>query len=176
MEEITQGKGASDFYEVPVIPAPAMVVRTDVLKAVGGFDPIYGSYYEDYDLCYRIRQAGYRVGIWTGATIAHFSGSATNSPEAERRRQRQIVRNRIIYRVRTAGKRRLRQLGQEVLVELPRQLVRRLLGRPASKPFAVLFGGYWDVAKIICRLLSTSLDEHIWRAYLADIGWPTNER
>jgi hypothetical protein len=171
-EELAQGTGAPAFYEVPVIPAPAMIVRTDVLKAVGGFDPIYGSYYEDYDLCHRIRQAGYRVGIWTCATVAHFSGSATRTPEAERRRQRQIVRNRIIYRVRTAGKRRLRQLGREVLVELPRQLARRLLGRPASKPVAVLLGGYWDIAKIIRRLISANYDQRQWCTYLTEIGWP----
>jgi N-acetylglucosaminyl-diphospho-decaprenol L-rhamnosyltransferase len=110
-----------EFYAVPVIPAPAMVVRTSVLRMVGGFDPIYGSYYEDYDLCNRIRDAGYRIGIWTGATIAHYSGSATTTAEADHRRQRQIVRNRIIYRVRSARQRRPEQLAREWLVELPRQ-------------------------------------------------------
>jgi GT2 family glycosyltransferase len=171
-EEIRQGGGPSDFYAVPVIPAPAMVVRTALLKRVGGFDPIYGSYYEDYDLCHRICAAGYRVGIWTGATIAHYSGSATTTPQAERRRQRQIVRNRLIYRVRCAGNRRRRQLGREWLIELPRQLLRRLLRRAASKPVSVLLASHFDTVKVIGRLVSSKQDQHLWDRYLAELGWP----
>jgi GT2 family glycosyltransferase len=164
--------GTKDFYEVPVIPAPAMVIRTDILREIGGFDPIYGSYYEDYDLCHRVRQAGYRIGIWMGATIAHFSGSATTTAEADRRRQRQIVRNQLIYRVRSAGRRRLRRLSREWIVELPRQVGRRLLRRPASKPLGVLLGGYWDVVKVLPRLISRGYDQQVFRRYLECIGWP----
>jgi N-acetylglucosaminyl-diphospho-decaprenol L-rhamnosyltransferase len=165
----------ADFHEVPVIPAPAMVVRAEVLRKVGGFDPIYGSYYEDYDLCHRIRAAGYKVGIWTGATVAHFSGSATRTPEAEARRQRQIVRNRIIYRVRTEPRGRLPQLARELFVELPRQFARRVLGRPASKPLGVLLGGYWDAAKVGHRLVSARVDEAAFRRYLKALGWPLSQ-
>jgi GT2 family glycosyltransferase len=174
-EELERVGGPGEFYGVPVIPAPAMLVRTAVLKKVGGFDPIYGSYYEDFDLCHRIREAGYRLGIWTGATVAHYSGSAATTPDAERRRQRQIVRNRIIFRVRNAGKRRVRQLGREWLWELPRQLGRRLLDRPASKSIGVLLGGYWDAAHLSRRLVSAKHDSHVWCAYLAAIGWPIRD-
>lgn len=172
LEDIKSIRTAPRFFEVPVIPASAMVVSTSVLRKVGGFDPIYGSYYEDYDLCRRIRCAGYRVGIWTGATIAHFSGSATASPRAERLRQRLIVRNRIIYRVRTAPEGRGRQLVIALLRELPRQLARGLLGRPAAKPVRTLIGGYGDALRLLPRLLSAQRDEQIRREYFEAIGWP----
>ena len=169
--EIAGHRLDKEFLELPVIPAPAMVVRTAALREVGGFDPVFGSYYEDYDLCHRIRAAGYSVGVWTGATIAHFSGSATNSPKAEARRQRLIVRNRIIYRVRPEPRGRLSQLGTEVFIQLPRQLVRRLLRRPASKPANVVLGGYWDAAKVGHRLISDRTDKAAFGRYLAQIGW-----
>jgi GT2 family glycosyltransferase len=171
-QELARPVGPSEFYEVPLIPAPAMLVRTSVLKKVGPFDPIYGSYYEDYDLCRRIRDAGYKVGIWTGATIAHYSGSATTTTEAERRRQRQIVRNRIIFRVRSAGRRRIRQLLREALLEFPRQLGRNMLRRPASKPVGVLLGGGVAAASELPRLISSRYDEWRWRRYLHATGWP----
>lgn len=170
--DLASGSGADAFYEAPVIPAPAMVVRTDVLRQVGGFDPIFGSYYEDYDLCLRIRRAGYRVGIWTGATVAHFSGSATRTQDAELRRQRLIVRNRVIYRIRSADQRRLPQLAREVFQEMPRQFARRLLGRRASKPLSILLGGYWDLAQVLPRLVSVHHDRRCWDAYLREIRWP----
>lgn len=165
----------ADFHEVPEIPAAAMLVRGELLGKIGAFDPIYGSYYEDYDLCHRIRAAGYKVGIWTGATVAHFSGSATRTPEAESRRQRQIVRNRIIFRVRTEPRGRLAQLSREVFIELPRQVARRVLRRPASKPLGVLFGGYWDAAKVGHRLVSARVDEAAFRRYLKELGWPLSQ-
>jgi GT2 family glycosyltransferase len=162
------------FVEVAAIPAPAMVVRTAVLKQVGGFDPIYGSYYEDYDLCHRIRTAGFRVGIWTGATIAHYSGSASGTAVAEQRRQRLIVRNRIIYRVRTAPRGRARQLAVEVFRELPRQLARRILGRAAAKPIRTLLGGYSDALRLLPRLMAIQRDERARKEYFEKIGWPSD--
>jgi GT2 family glycosyltransferase len=45
------------------VPAPALLVRTVVLLQTGPFDPVYGSYYEDYDLCRRIRERGHRIGF-----------------------------------------------------------------------------------------------------------------
>ena len=52
--------------------------------------------------------------------------------EAERRRARLILRNRIIYRVRGSNNRIFR-FTREYMVELPRLLGRRLLGRPRHR-------------------------------------------
>jgi GT2 family glycosyltransferase len=48
VEEVFGASGSSAFY------------RADVLKRLGGFDALYGSYYEDVDLAFRLRWAGYR--------------------------------------------------------------------------------------------------------------------
>ena len=49
----------------------ALLVKRAVLEAVGGFDTRYGSYMEDYDYCYRLRAAGFRLGYVPQAVIRH---------------------------------------------------------------------------------------------------------
>jgi GT2 family glycosyltransferase len=54
-------RGASRPAEVvPGASASAAFYRADALRAVGGFDVDYGSYFEDVDLACRLRWAGYR--------------------------------------------------------------------------------------------------------------------
>lgn len=160
------------FIEVPRITAAAMVVRTSLLLEVGGFDPIFGSYYEDYDLCRRIRAAGYKVGIWSGAMVPHFSGSATLTDAQDRQRQRLIVRNKIIHRLRESKRMRFFQLISEIFSDLPRQLVRALLKRPAAKDVFILLGGYWDALQIGRRLILSDYDQKLAKNYFEQIGWP----
>lgn len=61
--------------EVLAVTGASFIVRRDVFNRVGGFDPIYGKgYYEDMDLCFKIRQAGYRVFVDTSAVATHGVG------------------------------------------------------------------------------------------------------
>jgi len=50
-----------------------MMFRSDVFAALGGFDPAYHLYYEDVDLCARLRLKGYDVRLVPGASAAHFA-------------------------------------------------------------------------------------------------------
>src|SRR5690606_25116372 len=70
--------------EVDVAPAPALFIRREVLQETGPFDPIYGSYYEDYDLCRRIRRTGKRIVFARESRVRHYSGSTTTTSEAVR--------------------------------------------------------------------------------------------
>lgn len=80
VEEVFAASGSSSFY------------RAEALKRVGGgFDPSLVSYYEDVDLGFRLRWAGYRVMFTPHCRILHDI-SATNDhrrPEL----QRLIARN-----------------------------------------------------------------------------------
>ena len=65
--------------------------RTEALRIAGGFDLFLVSYYEDIDLAFRLRWAGYRSVFAPASRILHEI-SATNdhrSPELQRR----IARN-----------------------------------------------------------------------------------
>jgi N-acetylglucosaminyl-diphospho-decaprenol L-rhamnosyltransferase len=48
-----------------------MLLRPDAFSAVGGFDARYHLYYEDVDLCARLRLAGYDVRLVPRATAVH---------------------------------------------------------------------------------------------------------
>ncbi len=60
-----------------------LAVRKGVLDEVGGFDERFGiGLFEDNDLCYRIRRAGYRLVISARSFVHHVgSGTLGNSPD-----------------------------------------------------------------------------------------------
>ncbi len=54
-----------------------LLARREVLEEVGGFDERYGlGFFDDDDLCLRVRQAGYRLVVALDAFVHHF-GSRT---------------------------------------------------------------------------------------------------
>jgi N-acetylglucosaminyl-diphospho-decaprenol L-rhamnosyltransferase len=48
-----------------------MVFRAETLRSVGGFDERYFLYYEDVDLCARLRDKGLEVAVCTRASVVH---------------------------------------------------------------------------------------------------------
>ena len=160
------------WFEVDDAPAPALFVRTDVLEKIGPFDPIYGSYYEDMDLCLRIRQLGFKIGFHTSAKIAHYNGSVTTTWEKELKRSRLIIRNQMIFKLRQQGDARLPMVLKILFQEFPRRIVRGVLRTSSSKPPSVVLKAYGDLAKIGWRLVSARSDKSAWKTYLADMGWP----
>lgn len=63
--------------DVDVISGCAMLVRRDLLLRIGAFDDEYFIYFEETDLCERIRRAGYRIVYLPEATIVHLGGQTT---------------------------------------------------------------------------------------------------
>lgn len=51
-----------------------MLVRKEVLNEVGLFDPIYFMYYEEIDLCWRIKLRGYRILFVPKSIVYHEGG------------------------------------------------------------------------------------------------------
>jgi len=48
-----------------------MLLRYETLRSLGGFDERYFLYYEDVDLCARIRDRGLEVAVCAGASVIH---------------------------------------------------------------------------------------------------------
>jgi GT2 family glycosyltransferase len=61
-------------FEVFWAKAAAIVVRSDIFRKVGGFDEDYFIYYDEVDLCWRIRLLGYKVVTVPTARIYHLGG------------------------------------------------------------------------------------------------------
>jgi predicted O-linked N-acetylglucosamine transferase (SPINDLY family)/GT2 family glycosyltransferase/glycosyltransferase involved in cell wall biosynthesis len=71
-----------------------LALRTDLWRALGGFDPRYApAYYEDTDLCLRIRQAGYRVVYDPATVVGHVEWASATAPDdaPEQMRRNQSV-------------------------------------------------------------------------------------
>jgi len=68
----------NDIKEVDWVSGAAMVIRKDVFKEIGGFDERYFLYYEDADICERLKKAGYKNYFFPFTNIIHFKGENTN--------------------------------------------------------------------------------------------------
>ncbi|MFO0952733.1 MAG: glycosyltransferase family 2 protein [Isosphaeraceae bacterium] len=74
-ERVFGASGSAAFY------------RSAALKRVGGFDPGFGSYYEDVDLAFRLRWAGYRCVFTSQSRVLHeVSASYDHTNPALQRR------------------------------------------------------------------------------------------
>jgi hypothetical protein len=68
----------------PVTPAATLsgaclFARVDAMRAVSGFDEAIFLYFDDDDLCLRMRAAGFGVAAVPGARIDHVSGRSTHA-------------------------------------------------------------------------------------------------
>jgi GT2 family glycosyltransferase len=61
------------------VSGACMLVRRDAFDAVGGFDEGYFLYWEDADLCRRLRSRGYDVRYVPGATAVHQVGQSSQT-------------------------------------------------------------------------------------------------
>jgi GT2 family glycosyltransferase len=59
-----------------------MLVRRKVFEAAGGFDERYFCYFEDVDLCFRLRLGGARVVQLPDAVVAHVGGGVISGGSA----------------------------------------------------------------------------------------------
>lgn len=86
--------------EVEGVVAAAIMVRSEEFKSIGGFDEKYFMYYEDLDLCKKVRERKLKVIFLPNATIKHkVGGSAEFNPQAKKLLQdsARIYHGRIIY-------------------------------------------------------------------------------
>lgn len=74
------GQPLTDRYREPCevfgASASSAFYRADVLRAVGGFPESFGAYFEDVDLAWRIRRAGFRCVYEPGSVVWHRVGSS----------------------------------------------------------------------------------------------------
>lgn len=57
----------------------ALAIRASLFRQLGGFDEGYRMYFEDVDLCLRVREAGFRIRYDPSITLIHQVGSTGGS-------------------------------------------------------------------------------------------------
>jgi len=104
-----------EVREVFAVPGGCMLVRADLFRALGGFDPDIDLFGEDVDLCWRAQVAGARVVVAPSARVRHLQAAQSglrqvgDIPALRRRHQlRSVLKNygrprRAVYRVELAA-------------------------------------------------------------------------
>lgn len=64
-------------YEVDVVPGTAFLIKKSLFVKLGGFDRNLFLYFEESDLCKRVKEAGYNLFILPEAKLTHFWAAST---------------------------------------------------------------------------------------------------
>jgi N-acetylglucosaminyl-diphospho-decaprenol L-rhamnosyltransferase len=62
---------------VPWVVGAAMAIRRAAFESINGFDESFFMYFEEADLCYRLRRAGWQIHFTPTATVVHSGGAST---------------------------------------------------------------------------------------------------
>lgn len=66
------------------ITGASMLLSMRALQKIGTFDMSYFMYWEDADICHRLRQAGFTMAIASDAVVEHLAGTSSNQMRLQR--------------------------------------------------------------------------------------------
>lgn len=72
-----RNKGMNKTHDVDAISGAFFLTRKSVLEKVGLFDEDYFLYAEDIDLCFRIKEAGFKIMYVPAVRVIHYKGVAS---------------------------------------------------------------------------------------------------
>ncbi|MFP5487239.1 MAG: glycosyltransferase, partial [Acidimicrobiia bacterium] len=114
--------------DVFVLPSACMLVRADLFRALGGFDPSITFHGEDVDLCWRAHLTGARVIVVPDARVRHRERLEERRPDLHHRALRSRHRMRTVATL-TSGARLLARSIQLVLLTVAELVVGLFTGR-----------------------------------------------
>lgn len=101
-------RGGSSSQPVDIVLGSCLMIRGDLARRLGFFDEEFPFYYEEVDLCYRARQAGYSVVFTSDCAVVHHHAQSSGAmPEAERLRHLHAGYARFVAKHRSPGRARL---------------------------------------------------------------------
>jgi glycosyltransferase involved in cell wall biosynthesis len=81
--------------EADYVSGAALMVRRDLFEQLGYFDERYApAYYEDTDLCFAVREAGYRVLLQPRSNVVHIEGVSHGTDTESGVKQHQVDNQR----------------------------------------------------------------------------------
>ena len=82
--------------EVDYCSGACIMMPTKLWHQLGGFDERYApAYYEDTDLAFRVREAGYRVIYQPHAEVVHFEGQTSGTDLTQGVKRHQVVNQKV---------------------------------------------------------------------------------
>jgi len=100
-----------------------LLVRSELLKRLGGFDEQFFYYYEDQDLCRRISKAGYPIIFTPHVSITHLGGQSTQSKFPPLGFAIDSYVTRYLYYYKYEGASGVRNARRAILVSLSLRLI-----------------------------------------------------
>ncbi len=83
--------------DVQCLISACLMLRADLTRQHGGFDPIFHPVqFEDFDLCYRLREAGWRAVYSPAAEMYHFESTTTQGSPG-RNNAATVIRNGLAF-------------------------------------------------------------------------------
>lgn len=82
--ELDNKKEVIPIKEVDYVSGAALAIKRSLIQKIGLFDPMFFAYFEDVDLCYRVKKNGYNVVVAPEAIVQHI-GSCSWSTYAFKR-------------------------------------------------------------------------------------------
>ena len=134
------GEQHRHVVETDFAPACAVMFRADMLREIGLFDEALFTNWEDYDLCCRIQDAGYKIVTVGTAEVIHDHGMTTGkiSPFITYF----YTRNRLICLFRHASKRDVLRNALFILRSYKWQISGQ--GWTNWPAYAAMLKGMWD--------------------------------
>ena len=84
--------------EADYISGAAIMIRAELWRRLGGFDERFApAYYEDTDLAFEVRKAGYRVLYQPKSVVIHFEGVSNGTDVSQGQKAYQEVNARKFY-------------------------------------------------------------------------------
>ncbi len=65
--------------QVDWVPGAFSIIRRNALEKIGYFDEDFFLYYEEVDLCRRIKKAGYELWYWPDVVVVHYGGESSKT-------------------------------------------------------------------------------------------------
>ena len=116
-----RGRGAAlmdmNLRRGPVFGASASSAfyRRTALRAVGGFPEVFGAYFEDVDLAFRLQRAGYQTVFEPAARVLHRVSASYGRPRRRLLEQQSCNEERVFWR-NLPGRALVRALPRHVAV------------------------------------------------------------
>ncbi len=75
----------NNYFEVDWVSGAALIVKKEIFEEVGGFDENFFMYFEDQDLCKRIKNLNYKIIVFPLIKIIHLGGKSIHKIDKRKR-------------------------------------------------------------------------------------------
>lgn len=119
----------------------AMMVKKEVLNFSGLMPEIYFLYYEEFDWCNKIKEAGFEIWYNPECVVVHKEGSTTKGISSLKNYY--LSRNRLLYAYRNLqGISKALSIIYQLLIVLPKEFIKLIIIGNFNKAISVLKGAW----------------------------------